>query len=73
MQLSNGKSLSCDVLIGADGANSVVARHLELPQPKYAGYVAYRSAVPSGYLQGVSACKQLKQPTPCHLLSTIMC
>lgn len=70
LQLSNGKSLSCDVLIGADGANSVVARHLELPQPKYAGYVAYRSAVRTGLLQGFSACKQVKQHTPRHLCST---
>lgn len=35
------------MLIGADGANSVVAQHLGLPATNYAGYVAYRSVVAS--------------------------
>jgi flavin-dependent dehydrogenase len=34
--------MSCRVLVGADGASSVLAQQLGLPQPKYAGYVAYR-------------------------------
>eukprot|EP00878_Enallax_costatus_P022960 GHUV01024403.1.p1 GENE.GHUV01024403.1~~GHUV01024403.1.p1 ORF type:complete len:396 (+),score=69.76 GHUV01024403.1:451-1638(+) len=43
LQLADGNTLSCDVLIGADGANSVVAQHLGLQvPPNYAGYVAYR-------------------------------
>jgi 2-polyprenyl-6-methoxyphenol hydroxylase-like FAD-dependent oxidoreductase len=42
LQLSNGQQLSCDVCVGADGANSVVAAHLGLPPTNYAGYVAYR-------------------------------
>lgn len=42
VQLADGSSLSCDVLVGADGANSKLAQQLGLPQPNYAGYVAYR-------------------------------
>lgn len=43
LQLADGDSVKCDVLIGADGANSVVAQHLGLKvPPNYAGYVAYR-------------------------------
>lgn len=44
VQLADGSSLSCDVLVGADGANSKLAQQLGLPPPNYAGYVAYRSA-----------------------------
>lgn len=44
MQLADGSSLSCDVLVGADGANSKLAQQLGLPPPNYAGYVAYRWA-----------------------------
>ncbi|KAF6258828.1 hypothetical protein COO60DRAFT_1638915 [Scenedesmus sp. NREL 46B-D3] len=42
LQLSGGQQLSCDVFVGADGANSVAAKHLGLPQANYAGYVGYR-------------------------------
>lgn len=42
LQLADGSSLRCDVVVGADGANSMVAQHLGLQQPNYAGYVAYR-------------------------------
>lgn len=42
MQLADGSSLRCRVLVGADGANSQIARQLGLQQPNYAGYVAYR-------------------------------
>lgn len=42
LQLSGGQQLSCNVLVGADGANSAAAKHLGLPQANYAGYVGYR-------------------------------
>jgi hypothetical protein len=42
LQLADGSSMRCDVVVGADGANSMVAQHLGLQQPNYAGYVAYR-------------------------------
>lgn len=42
LQLADSSSVSCDVLVGADGANSRLARQLGLPQANYAGYVAYR-------------------------------
>jgi len=42
VQLSDGRSVSCQVLVGADGAESVVARELGLPATKYVGYKAYR-------------------------------
>jgi 2-polyprenyl-6-methoxyphenol hydroxylase-like FAD-dependent oxidoreductase len=42
LQLADGSSMSCDVLVGADGANSKLAQQLGLQQPNYAGYVAYR-------------------------------
>ncbi|KXZ53582.1 hypothetical protein GPECTOR_6g499 [Gonium pectorale] len=42
VRLSDGSTVSGSALIGADGANSAVARHLGLPQPRYAGYVALR-------------------------------
>ena len=34
--------LSCDLLIGADGTRSSVARHLGLPDPSFSGYSAIR-------------------------------
>jgi len=44
---SNGKKATAELLIGADGYNSVVRRQL-YPEvlPEYAGYVAYRGLVP---------------------------
>lgn len=44
LQLADGSSVRCDVVVGADGSNSVVAQHLGLQPPNYAGYVAYRWA-----------------------------
>ena len=40
--LENGKKIRARCLIGADGANSRVARALSVPKPNYAGYTAYR-------------------------------
>lgn len=44
---SNGKKVTAELLIGADGYNSVVRRQL-YPDviPAYAGYVAYRGLIP---------------------------
>jgi 2-polyprenyl-6-methoxyphenol hydroxylase-like FAD-dependent oxidoreductase len=42
LQLSGPQQLSCNVLVGADGANSIAAKHLGLQQANYAGYVGYR-------------------------------
>lgn len=45
-QFENGRTISCDLLVGADGANSTLRRQL-LPDvlPEYAGYVAWRGLV----------------------------
>ncbi len=42
--LESGKKMRARCLIGADGANSRVARALNVPKPNYAGYTAYRLA-----------------------------
>ena len=41
--LETGKKVRARCLIGTDGANSRVARALNVPKPNYAGYAAYRS------------------------------
>ncbi len=45
-QFEDGREVSCDLLVGADGANSAIRRQL-LPEvmPEYAGYVAWRGLV----------------------------
>ena len=42
MTLEDGEKVGGRLLIGTDGANSVVARHLSLPGTRYRGYVGYR-------------------------------
>ena len=42
VSLSNGDTLKGAIVLGADGANSEVAKFLGLALPKYAGYSAYR-------------------------------
>jgi 2-polyprenyl-6-methoxyphenol hydroxylase-like FAD-dependent oxidoreductase len=42
LQLADGSSMACGVLVGADGASSKLAQQLGLQQPNYVGYVAYR-------------------------------
>lgn len=42
LHLAGGRRLRCRALVGADGARSVVARHLGLAAPNYSGYTAYR-------------------------------
>ncbi|KAI8474171.1 MAG: hypothetical protein J3K34DRAFT_518475 [Monoraphidium minutum] len=63
VRLTDGSVLECSLLIGADGANSVVARHLGLPDANYAGYTAYRGVAtfPPGKLLPVppSSVRQL--------------
>lgn len=51
-QFKDGREISCDLLVGADGANSVV-RRLVLPNvlPEYAGYVAWRGLVAESDLE----------------------
>lgn len=43
--LESGSKLRARCVIGADGGNSRTARALKVPQPNYAGYTAYRSAL----------------------------
>jgi 2,6-dihydroxypyridine 3-monooxygenase len=45
-QFEDGREISCDLLVGADGANSAIRQQL-LPDvlPEYAGYVAWRGLV----------------------------
>ncbi|KLT65638.1 FAD-dependent monooxygenase [Pedobacter sp. BMA] len=47
----NGKVIQADLLIGADGVNSVVREYL-FPgnHPRYAGYIAYRGLIPESEL-----------------------
>lgn len=42
VRLSDGSTVYGSALVGADGVGSVVARHLGLAKPNYAGYVALR-------------------------------
>ena len=42
VSLSNGIQVQGAVLMGADGARSEIAKHLNLAAPNYAGYSAYR-------------------------------
>lgn len=55
-RFEDGREISCDVLVGADGANSVCRRQL-LPDvlPQYAGYVAWRGLVVESDLEPASA------------------
>jgi 2-polyprenyl-6-methoxyphenol hydroxylase-like FAD-dependent oxidoreductase len=48
---SNGTTVYADLLVGADGYNSIVREHL-FPgiSPSYAGYVAYRGLIPEAEL-----------------------
>ncbi|DBA74801.1 TPA: hypothetical protein ACH3X2_009322 [Trebouxia sp. C0005] len=50
VHLENGKKLRARCVIGADGANSRVARALSVSKPNYAGYTAYRgvATMPNG-------------------------
>jgi 2-polyprenyl-6-methoxyphenol hydroxylase-like FAD-dependent oxidoreductase len=46
-RFTNGAAIEADVLIGADGLNSVVRAHLGHRDPvRYSGYTAWRSIVP---------------------------
>jgi 2-polyprenyl-6-methoxyphenol hydroxylase-like FAD-dependent oxidoreductase len=48
----DGRRISADVLIGADGVRSTVRRHLYPGlEPSYAGYVAWRGFLPEADLQ----------------------
>ncbi len=51
-QFEDGRETSCDLLVGADGANSAIRRQL-LPEvlPEYAGYVAWRGLVDESDLE----------------------
>lgn len=47
LTLSNGRSLTCDVLVGADGIRSQIRRHLfEEIEPTYTGLGVWRSVHP---------------------------
>ncbi|TWB85965.1 6-hydroxynicotinate 3-monooxygenase [Bradyrhizobium macuxiense] len=54
LSFEDGTHASADVLIGADGLNSVVRGAIfELEPPKYFGRVAYRSILPRRVLEGL--------------------
>ncbi len=55
LTFSNGKSVACDLLIGADGIHSKVRQQLHpTSQPVYAGYTAWRAVIPYDQAKCVS-------------------
>jgi 2-polyprenyl-6-methoxyphenol hydroxylase-like FAD-dependent oxidoreductase len=52
LSCSDGRTETCDVLIGADGYRSIVRERLHpLSSPKYAGYVAWRGSYPEARVE----------------------
>ena len=68
VRLAGGRTVTCDLLVCADGAHST-ARRLLLPavRPAYAGYVAWRGTVEEGGLRPRSAAA-LRQAITYYLL-----
>jgi salicylate hydroxylase/6-hydroxynicotinate 3-monooxygenase len=55
LQFDNGAIAQADAVIGADGVNSVVRRHLfGESEPRFTGRVAYRTVFPARLLNGAS-------------------
>jgi salicylate hydroxylase len=47
LEFAHGEMVSADVVIGADGINSTVRRHLFADRPRFSGYAIYRGLVPA--------------------------
>ncbi|HJQ58233.1 MAG TPA: FAD-dependent monooxygenase [Vineibacter sp.] len=55
LAFENGTAADVDGVVGADGVNSVVRRHLfGDSEPRFAGRIAYRTVFPASLLQGVA-------------------
>ncbi|MBM3648275.1 MAG: salicylate 1-monooxygenase [Alphaproteobacteria bacterium] len=53
LRFANGRSVEADVVIGADGVNSVVRTALfGAEEPRFTGRIAYRTVYPAGRLAG---------------------
>ncbi|MCW5749262.1 MAG: FAD-dependent monooxygenase [Alphaproteobacteria bacterium] len=55
LDFADGQRAEADAVIGADGVNSVVRRHLfGESEPRFAGRIAYRTVFPARLLNGVA-------------------
>lgn len=62
----SGLQVESDLLIGADGARSVVRHALFGPsEPRFTGYIAYRGLIPVAALPSRAQRPSLLQPTSC--------
>lgn len=51
LNLADGRNVSCDVLVGADGVHSVIRQALFGPdQPQFTGCIAWRGVIPASRL-----------------------